>query len=678
METKDPILPASDLGLLFWAISTNVVSGILAFDSMALLTPVRVLILSGTFTYGLILLCGLRPSVKDKRVSFLLAGAVALAVLLSSDLDPHYLGGQDQGYYTAMAELFSRGEPLQFRDQFRTNLGPELLTRYDLADLQSIQSILGETTLLFYPLHPALMSLAKQVFGPSHHTISLIICFVIVVFTAYLLTLEITGGRRPVASAAAWLFAANPALVYFAKFPVSEMTATAFLLPAAYHMLVGFRCEPLKLKVLHGIGAILFVNSYCLTRMSFPILIPFLGLVTIIGIVHPRFRPRERSYLIILMSAAMTVCGFSLLYYALKQRQLLLDIIDYAYLPTIYRAKAVIFGVVITLGLWFFISMAPVVGPRLRALNSKLVHIYETVVMPHPGVVLLVLSLPSIFYLTRTGNFGVFNVPDETPGWHMLRFHPLYVVMLLVSPMVFLSIFRVPTDKITGPTLFLVLYVTVTWPVFLSYTSSMPWLYYFGRRLLPEILPFLIILGVISLFERHGSLAYKAIIITVAIGWSVIFSVIQIGKIDGEVGQPFHEIAAHLQSHDTLILSTKEFDSRQDPGSHRVIMVWVALPIRYSLNKNVFITDSVTVSELQRIANQIHGATSSEVYFLSATDLSGRVEFRKAGWTTVDKIALEIRRLSVGLSDYILPTKSIVWARIDLFLTKIPVGGSED
>jgi hypothetical protein len=669
-------LPAGDLGFILWAIIANVVAAILAFDQLAVLTPVRVLLLSVGLTWALVRACGFKAIDKDGRPSWWLAAAALAALFFASDTSPHYFGGQDQGYYTAMAELFARGEPLTFVDHFRAQLSPELRVQYDKFDLPSVAySPRGMTSILFYPLHPALMALATQLFGAGHHTASMAACFMIAVAAAYFLTFELTNGNRRLAALVAWLFALNPALVFFSKFPVSEITATALLLPAAYHLLAGFRATDARMSAFHGIGTVLFFNAYCLTRMSFPMLGIFAGLMTLIVLVRPEFNRRDRIYITTIMTGIAAACGLSLVYYVLKQPRLFSDTMQAVYLPALERVRWPILLLAAVLLSVAVLSLFPALRARILTVSIKLTEICERWILRYPALVLLVLSVPSLAVLVRTGTFPGMHVGGGAPGWQMLRFHPLYVLILMLSPFLFGSLLRIHIPPGNRLSLIPVTYLVVTWPAFMSFTAAMPWLYYFGRRLLPEILPFALIAAVIVLFQGRMPRRLKQGIAGLALAWSAVFSVVQIGTSDGEVGRPFHDIAAHLHKRDVLIISASEFDYWERSG--------IVIPLRYSLGISTFISDSAKAADLLDSAAQIRAATLSKVYILSKSDLSPQPELQSSGAHVIDKITLRTQRLmpgwcrsvhyptSVGWCEFLLPTSSVVLQSTALYLSAV-------
>jgi hypothetical protein len=449
--------------------------------------------------------------------------------------------------------------------------------------------------------------------------------------------------------------------VFFSKFPVSEITATALLLPAAYHLLAGFRANGTRMTAFHGIATLLFFNGYCLTRMSFPILGTFVGLMMLIVLVRPEFNRRDKIYVTAVMIGISAVCGLSLVYYVLKQSRLFFDIMQVVYMPTIERVRWPILLLAAVLLSTAVFSLFSPLRARILSASAGLMEFCERWILQYPAPVLLVLSLPSLLLMIRSGTFDGIDVGGGSPGWQMIRFHPLYVLMLILSPFLFCALLRVHIPAAERLSLIPLTYLVATWLAFLSFTVAMPYLYYFSRRLFPEILPFALIAAVIVLFQNRMSIRIKKAIAGLALAWSAVFSVVQIGTSDGEVGRPFHEIAAHLQKHDVLIISTSNYWS-----------IMIVIPLRYSLGINTVISRSPKAEELMATAAQFREVTLSKVYILSTSDLSAQPEFQSFGVYGLDKIALKTQRLMPVWFKYFLPNQSVVWQETMLYLLAVP------
>jgi hypothetical protein len=664
-------LRTADLGLVFWAVLANLVALIITFNCLVLLTPLRILLLSAAVTLALVWACGFAFIKRDERLTCWLAVAALAALFFSGELAPYYLGGQDPGYYTAMAELFARGNPLSFADAFRSELTPELREQYDNFVIPSVdRTTNGTTTLLFYPLHPALMALAIQIFGTGHHTTLMGLCFVIVVVAAYLVTFELIGNRQ-LATLAAVLFAFNPALVFLSKFPVSEMTATALLLPAGYHLVAGYRTKQANTRVLHGIAAVLCFNGYCLTRMSFPMLAPFFALIIFLAIVRPGVTRGERSYLILVSAAIAATCASSLLFYFIKEPALFYEITDKVYAPILAELCWFLgFGIAF-LALGSLCTLNGYARVRLLLLLNRTIDLCQRFALKSPGMLLLILSLPSLMFLIRTGTLSGTKLDTQPPGWEMIRFHPIFVLALFLSPFLCIPLFLPRSTDDDGIVTLLITYVVVTWSVFLTYTTSMPWLYFFGRKLFPEILPFALIASLIMLFKSPISLRWKSGLSGLALAWSVLFTVVQLGVSEGEVGRPFQEIAAHLQKRDVLIIPTHEFDVGQSSLSQSTMAILTVIPLRYALGINTFISEARNAEELFDQTAKIRGKMRSNVYVLSTINLTTHPDFRNYGLVAIDEIPLKIRQLVPAWSRFLLPTEPLTWSNHVLYLMAI-------
>jgi hypothetical protein len=633
----------TDAALLFFALAVNVVIVILAFRLMALLTPLRVAILAAAGTFLVLRAAGVSRIGRDARMSWWLLGAVAAALFLAGHLAPHYAAGQDQGYYTAIAEMLARGEPIAFVDRFREQLPADLRQIYDAMTVTGIERRPdGRYVLQFYSLHPALMALATQLLGAGRHTVFMLLCFAVCVIATYLLTFEISRGSRRLAALAAWLVALNPAYVFFAKFPVTEITAAVMIALSFYFLLMGYRARSRHLMLLYGTAALLFMTGFCFTRMSFPEVAPFLLVLSVILFFIPEVRLGQKLFVAAFVALSFCSYALSMIYYHAVMPELFWAIVNQAYLPSLRRGRWLI-AIGAGGGL---VVLAALAWRRTRAQTLSAVRMIlrlgERTILTLPGLVLLLVALPSIIVLLRTGMLGHLTPGEQQPGLLAIRFHALYVLMAFLSPFLFVLLLAgtKPAPESDRSRLLPALLLVSVWPIYLTYAPSVPYLYYYGRYLLPEVLPAAIIVAVLALDRGRLPRRVAALLVTLGLGYSAYFSLVQLNHAEGEAGRPFHQLAAHLAAGDILAVDGAAFQG--GPRSQ------VVLPLRHALGVSTFILPPGSVESRLPVLERLRGTARGQVYFMTYANVADTAEWLRGGLEKVAWIPFDAAYLRMG------------------------------
>jgi hypothetical protein len=664
-------ITVTDVGLLFFAMVANVVIIILAFDLVALFTPFRVATLATFFTFLLVRAAGFGRLARDGRLSWWLLGAVVSGLFVAGHLAPHYVGGQDQGYYTAIAEMLARGDPIAFIDRFRASLPADLRQTYDAMKIWGVEDRSNGTQVLqFYSLHPALMAVATQLLGKGYHTAFMLLCFAVNILAIYLLTFEISRGAWRLAALAAWLVALNPAYVFFAKFPVTEITAATLVALSLYFLLMGYRAQTRSSMILYGIGAVLFMNAFCFVRMSFPEIAPFLMLLSAVLFFIPDIRWDQKTFALLFVVASFGCYGISMIYYHAIMPQLFWAIVGGVYLPALRRARWLI-GFGLAGGLLLLVALAwPVTRVKALAFVRACLRFCERTIVTFPGIVLLIVALPSIGFLVRTGAFDAFTPGDARPGPHMIRFSAVYVLMEFISPFLFVLLLTVMRPPLVAdrakllPSLFLV----TAWPVYMTFASSIPYLYYYGRYLLPEILPAAIITTVLAADSGRLPRRVAMGLASLALIYFAFFSLVQFQHSEGEVGRPFHQIADRLSPDDVLVVD----------GAHFIegVRSQVVIPLRYAFGLSTFIMPPGSLQDRLSIFDRLRIVTRGQIYFLSRPDLAAASDLKRAGIEEIDKIPFKFAFLrsdteQFPLGGWLLPRRFVRGSYPDLVLHKV-------
>jgi hypothetical protein len=664
----------ADFALLAFALIANVVIVILAFELMGLFTPLRVALLVALCAFVLVRATGVRLAIADARLSWWLLGAAGAGLFLAGSIAPHYLAGQDQGYYTAIAEMLARGEPLNFYDRFRGSLPGDLRQIYDSMTVWDIEDRpAGRQVIQFYSLHPALMALASQLLGKGYHTAFLPLCFLVNILVVYLLTFEISHGERRTAALAAWLVALNPAYVFFAKFPVTEITAAAMVAPSLYFLLLGYRAKSLRLMVLYGVTALLFMNGFCFTRMSFPEIAPFLLILATVLFFVPGVTRGQKIFVALFVVGAFACFALSGLYYRATMPGLFRAIVSQNYLPRLSRlAWPIAIGA--GAGLAVLAALAwPATRARAYSIVMACLRFAERTVVASPGIVVLIVSVPSILYLTQTGKLTAFGfVPEGArPGLQMIRFQSAYVLMAFMSPFLFvlLLIGMKPLPQGARARLLPGLYLVAVWPVFMTFASSIPYLYYYGRYLVPNVLPAAIIAAALAVHSGRLPPLAARMLAALALASSAFFSLAQLELREGEFGRPFHQVADHLRPTDVLVIDGAQFSE----GARSQFVI----PLRYALGISTFIIPPGTMEERLPILERLRAVTPGQMYFLTLANAPAVPGLDRAGFEVVDRIPVDfvyqrIDQDPARLDGWLLPYRTTRLHVYDMILHKVP------
>jgi hypothetical protein len=487
-----------------------------------------------------------------------------------------------------------------------------------------------------------LMALATQLLGGGHHTIFMLLCFAVCVVAVYLVTFEISSGSRRLAALAAWLVALNPAYVFFAKFPVTEITAAVMIALSFYFLLIGYRARSRHLMLLYGAVALLFMTGFCFTRMSFPEVAPFLLMLSAVLFFLPEVRLGQKLFVAAFVALSVGCYALSVIYYHAVMPELFWAIVNMTYLPSLRRGRWLI-AVGAGSGLVVLAALAWT-RTRARALSAvtMILRLGERTILTLPGLVLLVVALPSTIFLLRTGTFDAFVPEDPRPGLPMVRFHALYVLMALLSPFLFLLLLA-GTKTAPGrnrarllPSLFLV----SVWPVYMTFASSIPYLYYYGRYLLPEVLPAAIIVAVLAVDASRLPRRAAMVLAMLGIVYSAYFSLVQLRHAEGEVGRPFHQIAAHLAPGDIVVVDGAPFD-----GGPRMQVV---VPLRYALGLSTFILPPGSVESRLPILERLRTTARGQVYFMTYANVADTAEWLRSGLEKVEWIPFDATYLRMG------------------------------
>lgn len=487
------------------------------------------------------------------RLSWGIFLILVLGACLRAGVYPHMMGGQDQGLYTNFAEVMLREGSLNYVDVFRSELPESLRGGYDATKMASVRLLDADASLMtidFYPLHPMWMAVFGWLFGLESKTLSLLLFSLIYVWSGKLLAEAIFESRRA-GLLTAFLLATNPVLVFFSKYPVTEMVGLAFSVSAFLFLVRGTRCGQTTQKLVWLGLSLLCFCAFFFVRMQFLMYLPFFGLL-MLGMFAHGWREHFRSGA---LPAVLLVCllfAFSLVWYYFFQRNLVESLFE-NHLLRLLSFKLIVFAVLACAG-------AVVGGFLLQRYVSMAVRrrVLEWFVLRGGWWFLLALlaSLVSFVRLYQSGAMPPFPWGLDVKDPWLFRYHALYRLALFLSPVgllvvVFRMLDRPMNEGLRG---LLFLFLATSWLVVLL-QPWVPYLYYYGRYLAGEILPYSLIAlggGLAAWFDQGRRKAAGVAIILVA-AYQLFFSFAQFRFVESELPRTFDGFAAHIRDNDVVL-----------------------------------------------------------------------------------------------------------------------------
>jgi len=583
---------------------------------------------------------GVRVHLSWPKMSFMFTVLAALAVLVRSDIYPHLMGGQDQGFYVNMAEVLLREGGLNFTDVFRAALRPEEKTIYDLGTVATATPVdLNQSvfTVSFYPMHPIWMGISKWLFGEGLYTLSLFFFSFISIISGYYLTKELFNSHDAASIAAAFL-SLNPGLVFFSKFPVGEIVGVAFSVTGFLFFLRSVNSTNIRSCWFYGILGVLSFNAFFYVRMQFLMYVPFFSLLLLSSLVVPWSDVRKRNVVRIFVSTTLLLFALSLCFYRVYQQQLF-DAIILGHVRSLLNVRILLWllPALLVLGGGIVFAYTHSFSKSAFLESAKGLGCRCLKFAPWLLVVAFIASVPSVFSLYRTGAMPPFWMALDTNDNWLIRYHVIYRLIIIISPVSFIVLLIAPLlrNNWRVEVLFCFLFVSTVWIAVLL-QPWVPYLYYYGRYLVSEMVPYSLILvagvlGSVYSGKKSKFILFSVIIITI---YFVGYSFSQYGKIESELPGSYRDVLKHVSRHDVVLTHALS-------GADQV-------PFRLAYGLNIFpITDHRaaqlplqfdTITRLEKAAK----AEGGSLFLLTPSDYNSK------GITFVSQLNIENRFISNG------------------------------
>lgn len=464
-------------------------------------------------------------------------------------------GGQDQGLYVNMAATLRRYGSVEFVDQFRAGLSPLLQNWYDRTVLSSftlLDPATSVTNIEFYPLHPALMAIASWLGGGNGHIAMTVVSMIGVVAAWHLGRAIDPLGWTP--HIFGFLMAVNPAMVFFAKFPVSESAAATFVILGFLYMIRAIRAQNSRIGVVFGVLSVCSFHCLMYVRWQFLLYLPFFTIVILVALLMRR-NQAGWNRAVAVSFASCVLFGVSMVFYITKQRNMfepvkdsIVDMLPSTRIVSMFGAVSAILVVIV----W-------VLHRNFREAVHNFIDGPVRRLVPFLFPASLFLAVPGIIDLYQGEPMPPWGyVPPGSADPYSFRFHALYRVFQFVGPLLVVAVIA-PFVKRKWSTTFaaLMLFTTLCWLGILL-RPFVPYLYYYGRYLVVDLVPAVILIASIvmayMMATRFRFVAWGLIALSLAYG--ALFSWQLMGRHEGENANFFPQMAAQVDDRDIVVVSS--------------------------------------------------------------------------------------------------------------------------
>lgn len=491
----------------------------LALLCLGLLTPMHV---GGGAIAAVVLAVVLTGGVRRKaalgRLAFSICGITLLGFLLRSNVAPYVYGGQDPGVYFNLAGYFAHTGTFVIKDELLDDLAdnPELKGYYLDHTIRQVRKnpdgswygnlVPGiflrdldrnEWVPQFYFLNPMWLAIGQWLFGVEWQGLIVAFFSSLTILAAALVAWRLTSSNRA-AVLTALILATNPTHGYFGTAPVSEGIAGFF-----------FMAGLLLLVARRRFLSILPFGAFFLTRITGFITVPLL----LLALLWIALKRRERS-----------VIGVGLGYIGAYAASVFWGLRYSPFYSTgIYEGKLGITGAMVAhadkaflllaVG-WVAVSVVAVFAPRI---SRPIATFGMRFGRPLVFIVLTPLILSALYrgyllgFTDRYVGHHWFDKRWEMVGlgFRSLEFLSLHTLTIMLSyggAIAFLAGLSIAGGiglrrANVGPVAIL---AAGFLGVFAIFPLTTPYLYYFGRYLVSELLPLAIICGAVAVDRLAG------------------------------------------------------------------------------------------------------------------------------------------------------------------------------
>lgn len=495
---------------------------------------------------------------KSQKIDKALFTILIVALFLRLHPFPWTLGGQDQGTYTNMSAYYQRYGSNFPIDKLRDSLTPAEKEIYDQKmhfsmDGKNLEHHLSihfhdleksEYNFSFYPLHPIWMAVFGSSFGFDNRFYSLTFFSLLSIVSIYFLTLKISANKKA-AYLAAGMIAINPLHTFFSRFPVTEILSVFFSTSAIYFFLQYF--ESTKSDKKNNLSLLLSIGLFfCLffNHAGGFLYLPLLFLLFFISApgLNKKLIPFYIGFLSVF--ALSNYYGYNFAYYNLGL--VYQDV--FGRLPIIYSNQSSSNLIFLAFFLLIFTIFYLIKNLRLKIINLLINNYFISISI----VLIFILILIKNFQISFTSDY-----PYEyaNKGVESFLYSSFYTFIRYLNPIAFIilliTIFKTKNNYLK----FLFAFLFNFFIVRTYFQATTPYQYYYARYLLPELLPYSIIIISVFLAQylKPKNDFVKFIILIIAAP-SLYFTFFQLqGTELKKTHASIKEIASFIKDKDVLI-----------------------------------------------------------------------------------------------------------------------------
>jgi hypothetical protein len=609
------------------------------FDFLALVIPVAGLIGSGLSLYkkfdaSLVLILALSFAslcalIFFRRTAFIpkITAPKRVAILFSLILVastaarwPPFLylaGGQDQGVYVSLASYIDRTGDFNVTDDPTLALVPEESRDYYLKQRPAFYG--GYFS--FYPVHPVLMAISKNILGESMTTLPNALIGVLTAIVFYLITLLITKNRNLGLLMMAFI-AFHPLHRFFSIFPVTEIPSLFFTSTAFYYFLKFTQTETgSRPRIEFLLFSAVYWTAFLFTRMNSFIYLPLLYsslLLTPFVVAEKSKKSILTFYFAFLVGSV--VCSFwiysvymPILYEIIAEQTL------YKPFGTNYQTKLMIFGA-LAICLPMFLSLTK------NKSRNFLLGLYQNT---KSRTAFVALSFIAILYLgskamtaavdgTSSSMVAIINRYAFATDWQLISATNLWTTFIYLSPFGFcIYVYKIWSERHTTshtkaallvfPLYYLIITLATTPVVFGGF--------YYSRYQISEIIPFALLFIVVTFFNSEGpakiSRRATAIWVTLFVCYFIGYTSQQFQGSEGPRPKFYQEISKVVTDRDLIVVDGSAEGFR---GYNEIIQ-----PLEFFYDENI-----VRIANVEQMASAEFRTMASgfaKVFFFSLKDI---------------------------------------------------------
>ena len=562
----------------------------------------------------------------DTKTLLVLLAILFLSLIFRTAPFPWVHGGQDQGVYVNMSSYFQHGGKIFIEDNVINTLPSEKLVKIYKENLRPGAFQPGvfyggekDYVFQFYHLHPLWMGIFGDFFGDMGRVYSLTFFSLLSIIGLFLLTFELSGSRLAAGSVGV-LIALNPLHAFFSKWPVTEVVALAFSSLSLYYLaryLKLFFEKGRSNRILVVIAA-LCMSALFFVRISGFFYVPFFLILFIIGLFLAYSKKNAAGYGLMLFSGICLILYATSVYYGL--------VFSPNYSNSIYRVtfgkflgenwKYIVFigaSTIISavLVVWFFAHKGRLPKAVWRIVNPTLWSYFCLAIM----FIAAVISLAKVYLLGFTDYYARHPWWDllwglSGGGYQVVISSGLLNAVVYSSPFLLFLLFASFREQ-AKKAHFSLLLIFITVPFFANIVLNqfvLPYQYYYARYLLSEIVPYAIVLMVLSFaLSKNRKLKWIGFLAVLAtIPLFVYFSAKQLGAEQGV--RPYKiikSIASTVDGNDILLFNREGWHISSEA---------IKTPLVFYFGKKVY---SYTNKSQEDIFKGFTGYQSPRVWVLS-------------------------------------------------------------